>query len=459
MIVIETLNLNKEILSALNSEGYVKPTAIQEQAIPVLLEGHDLLGTAQTGTGKTAAFALPILQMLSEAEPKPNKEKKIKALVIAPTRELANQIGDSFKVYGKNLKLKTLVIYGGVSQFPQTKRLKRGVDILVATPGRLLDLINQKHVNISEVEHFVLDEADLMLDMGMLQEVEKIVKFLPQERQTMFFSATMPKAIEKLTRTLLKNPINVEVTPVSSTVDTIKQEVFFVDRSNKMNLLFHILKDERIETALIFSRTKHGANKMVNALNANGFKSEAIHGNKTQRAREIALKKFKNREVNILVATDIAARGIDINELSHVINYNLPEVPETYVHRIGRTGRSGHEGVALSFCDNSEKGMLIGIQKLTGKNIPEHEDYPFRLNIVLDKPRRKRKSPYSNENNSQRNNGGRSGNRNGNKNNRNNKNKNRRNRKSNQSNASTSHSRKNNRGRKSNNRNRNSNVR
>lgn len=362
---------------ALESEGYEKPTPIQEQAIPLILEGKDVLGVAQTGTGKTASFALPILQKIAEQEPTSNNKRKIKALVLAPTRELAVQISDSFKRYSKNLKLRTLVVYGGVSQHPQTKRLRQGVDILVATPGRLLDLVHQKHIRLGDVEYFVLDEADLMLDMGMIDDVKKIAKYLPAKRQTMLFSATMPKEIEKLTKNILKNPAKVEVTPVSSTLDAISQKMYFVDQSNKTNLLLHLLKNKEIETALVFSRTRRGANKIVSALNNNGFKADAIHADKTQRQRQRALQNLKERKIRILVATDIAARGIDVSELSHVINYNLTEVPETYVHRIGRTGRSGHDGIAISFCSNDERGMLRRIEQLIGQTIPVETDHPF----------------------------------------------------------------------------------
>lgn len=364
---------------ALESEGYEKPTPIQEQAIPKLLEGHDLLGVAQTGTGKTASFAIPILQKLAEQEPTSNNKRKIKALVLAPTRELAVQISDSFKLYGKNLKLRTLVVYGGVSQHPQTKRLRQGIDILVATPGRLLDLVNQKHIHLGDVEHFVLDEADLMLDMGMIDDVKKIAKYLPTKRQTMMFSATMPKEIAKLTQTILKDPVRVEVTPVSSTIDTITQKLYYVDQGNKTNLLLHLLKNDEIETALVFSRTKKGADRIVSALNKNGFKADAIHADRTQKQRQRALKNLKDRKIRILVATDIAARGIDVSGLSHVINYNLTEVPETYVHRIGRTGRSGNEGVAISFCSHEERAMLRRIQQLIGQTIPVVTDHPFPL--------------------------------------------------------------------------------
>lgn len=385
---------------ALEAEGYKKFTPIQEQAIPKLLEGHDLLGVAQTGTGKTASFALPILQDLALDETISRKDRKIQSLIIAPTRELAIQIADSVKKYGKNLNLKSLVIYGGVSQHPQTKRLRQGVDILIATPGRLLDLIQQKHVHLDYVRHFVLDEADLMLDMGMIDDVKRIVKYMPKERQTMLFSATMPKEIEKLTEALLNNPVKVEVTPVSSTVDRIEQKVYYVDQGNKTNLLLDLLSDPTIESALIFSRTKVGANKIVSALTNNGHRAEAIHADKTQRARQRALKNFKERKTRVLVATDIAARGIDIADLSHVINYNLPEVPETYVHRIGRTGRSGNDGIAISFCANNERSMLRGIQQLIGKNIPEVSDHRFPSKEVAETPskkrRRRRRKPAAN---------------------------------------------------------------
>lgn len=396
------LNLNAPILKALESKGYTKPTLIQEKAIPKLLEGHDLLGSAQTGTGKTAAFAIPILQDLSSQSSQSPSKRPIQSLVIAPTRELAVQIDDNFKTYAKFTNIKTAVIYGGVPQYRQTKKLKNGVDIIVATPGRLLDLINQGYIKLDQVKHFVLDEADLMLDMGMIDDVKKIVKYVPKKRQTMFFSATMPKAIEKLTREILNNPVRVEVAPVSSTSERIKQEVYYVDQSNKTNLLLHILKDESLESVLVFSRTKHGADRITQALNNNGHQSQAIHGNKSQKQRQRALNNFKTRKTRILVATDIAARGIDIADLSHVINYNLPEVPETYVHRIGRTGRSGNEGVAISFCDNNERSMLKGVQRLTGDLIPENKDNPFELKARPKSGKKKSSSTRRNNNSSKR---------------------------------------------------------
>lgn len=378
-MLFESLNVIQPIQKALKTEGYIKATPIQVKAIPPILKGLDLLGCAQTGTGKTAAFAIPILQGIS-LEPKSTVgRRQIKALVLAPTRELAVQITDSFKAYGRNLELRTLSIYGGVSQGPQAKDLARGVDILVATPGRLLDLINQKLINLKNIKYFVLDEADMMLDMGMLQDVKKIITHLPKVRQTMFFSATMPTEIEKLANSILKDPVKVAVTPVSSTVDIIKQEVYYVDKGNKTNLLIHLLKNKAIVSALVFSRTKHGANKIVKVLEREGLKAEAIHGNKSQNARQLALNNFKERKTRVLVATDIAARGIDIDELSHVINFDLPDVPETYVHRIGRTGRASHAGVAISFCSHEEKPLLKSIQKLTSKSIPEVKEHPFPL--------------------------------------------------------------------------------
>ncbi len=378
-MLFEDLKLIEPIKKAIKTKGYAKPTAVQSKAIPSLLKGMDLLGCAQTGTGKTAAFAIPILQGISLQQKASTGRRQIQALIVAPTRELAIQIADSFKEYGKNLNLKTLVIYGGVSQHPQTKDLTKGIDILVATPGRLLDLINQRYVSLKNVKYFVLDEADLMLDMGMLKDVRKIITHLPKERQTMFFSATMPAEIEKLANSILKNPIRVMVTPPSSTVEIIEQELYYVDSGNKVKLLINLLKNKDIISALVFSRTKHGANKIVKYLDKAGLNAEAIHGNKSQTARQLALNNFKERKTRILVATDIAARGIDIEELSHVINFDLPEVPETYVHRIGRTGRASHGGIAISFCSQVEKPLLKSIQKLISKSIEEVNDHPYPL--------------------------------------------------------------------------------
>lgn len=378
-MLFENLNIIEPILRSLKNENYTSPTPIQEMAIPPLLEGKDLLGCAQTGTGKTAAFAIPILQDLYNEKMADKSIKKIRALILTPTRELAAQIGDSFSTYGRYLGLRNLVIFGGVSQKPQVDSLNRGVDILVATPGRLLDLMQQKCVDIHHVKFFVLDEADHMLDMGFINDVKKVIAKLPQKRQTMLFSATMPTEISKLVNTILVDPVKVAVTPVSSTVDTIEQAIYFVSKGNKKHLIIDLLKDKDVISALVFSRTKHGANKITADLQKAGIKSEAIHGNKSQNARQIALHNFKTKKIRVLVATDIAARGIDIDELSHVFNYDLPEVPETYVHRIGRTGRAGLGGMAISFCDNEEKKLLADIQKLISKSIPVVEDHPYPL--------------------------------------------------------------------------------
>ena len=384
------LNLLPEIEKALIAEGYEEATPIQEKAIPNVIKGGDFLGCAQTGTGKTAAFALPILQRIASDKTEVKGKRLIKSLVLAPTRELAIQITDSFKAYAINLPIRTLTIYGGVSQNPQVKELTKGVDILVATPGRLLDLIGQKHIDLKNVEYLVLDEADLMMDMGMLEDVKRILKFIPKERQTMFFSATMPKEIEKLSRTILNNPMKVTITPVSSTVDIIQQYLYYVDKGNKINLLVNLLKNDSIDSALVFSRTKHGANKIVTQLEKKGFSAEAIHGNKSQNARQKALANFKARKTRILVATDIAARGIDIDDLSHVINFDLPEVPETYVHRIGRTGRAGADGIAISFCSFQEKPLINDIQKLISKTIEVVDDHDFPLLDKTIKPKQQR---------------------------------------------------------------------
>jgi len=374
-LLFNELNLIEPILSALQTEGYTQPTPIQEQSIPTILQGRDLLGCAQTGTGKTAAFAIPILQLLSKPHANTKVHKAVKALILTPTRELAIQIEESFKAYGRNLPLKHLVIFGGVGQKAQTDALHRGVDILVATPGRLLDLMNQGFINLRDIEIFVLDEADRMLDMGFIHDVKKVIAKLPVKRQTLFFSATMPTEIQKLADTILTNPAKVEVTPVSSTAEKIQQTIYFVEKAAKKDLLIDILKDKTIQTALVFTRTKHGADKVVKDLIKAGVRAEAIHGNKSQNARQRALTNFKARTTRILVATDIAARGIDVDELTHVINYELPNIPETYVHRIGRTGRAGLSGTAFSFCDAEEKAYLKDIEKLIALSIPVAEDY------------------------------------------------------------------------------------
>lgn len=375
----DDLNLIEPIKKAIKTEGYTNPTPIQEQAVPLVLERKDLLGCAQTGTGKTAAFAIPILQLLFMEKKHGQFNKSIKCLILTPTRELAMQISDSITAYGKYTGLRHTVIFGGVSQRPQTEALKAGVDILVATPGRLLDLINQRYINLQNIKYFVLDEADRMLDMGFIHDVNKVIAKLPAKRQNLFFSATMPPEIVKLSRKILTEPAFVTVTPVSSTVDTIKQEVYFVDKSNKKSLLLHLLKGSSIETALVFTRTKHGADKVVKDLVKAGIGAEAIHGNKSQNARVRALTNFKAKSTRVLVATDIAARGIDINELSHVINYEISNVPETYVHRIGRTGRAGAKGVAISFCDREERAYLKSINKLISKEIPVRKDHPYAI--------------------------------------------------------------------------------
>ena len=375
----ENLKLIEPILRALKTEGYTTPTPIQEQSIPIILQHKDLLGCAQTGTGKTAAFAIPILQLLYQDRLQHKEQKTIKALILTPTRELAIQIDESFAAYGKHTGLKHLVIFGGVSQNPQVDALRRGVDILVATPGRLLDLMNQRYVHLEHIKMLVLDEADRMLDMGFVNDVKKIIAKVPAKRQTLFFSATMPNEIQNLANTILTKPEKVEVTPVSSTADTIQQQLFYVEKGDKKALLNHILKDKEIKTALVFTRTKHGADKVVKDLVKVGITAEAIHGNKSQNARQRALTNFKNRTTRVLIATDIAARGIDIDELTHVINYELPNIPETYVHRIGRTGRAGASGIALSFCDAEEIEFLKDIHKLISKQIPVNEEHPYPM--------------------------------------------------------------------------------
>lgn len=375
----ENLNLITPILKSLKAEGYTTPTPIQEQAIPVILEGKDLLGCAQTGTGKTAAFAVPLLQILYEEQKNEKPPRTIKALILTPTRELAIQIGESLTAYGRYTGIRHTVIFGGVSQTTQTNALKAGVDILVATPGRLLDLINQKYISLNHVKLFVLDEADRMLDMGFSHDVKKIIALLPDKRQTMLFSATMPSEILKLVNNILINPVKVAVTPVSSTVDTIEQAVYFVDRKDKKSLLIRLLKNRSIASALVFTRTKHEADRVARDLAKASIPAQAIHGNKSQLARQLALNNFKAKRTRVLVATDIAARGIDVQELSHVINYDIPNVPETYVHRIGRTGRAGLGGIALSFCDREERGYLRDIQKLIFKVIPVIEDHPCKM--------------------------------------------------------------------------------
>ncbi len=375
----EELKLSLPILRALEVEGYQSPTPIQERAIPVVLERKDLLGCAQTGTGKTAAFAVPILQILTNPVRNETGRKAIKALIVTPTRELAIQIGESFGAYGQFLHMRHTVVYGGVSQFNQTRALRSGIDILIATPGRLFDLMNQGFIHLDKIEIFVLDEADRMLDMGFLPDVKKIVSKLPAKKQTLFFSATMPPEIAKLANMILVNPVKVEIESKSPTVDLVKQAVFHVDKANKLPLLIHLLQDERIESALVFTRTKYGADRVAKRINDTGIIAEAIHGDKTQNARQKTLSNFKTKRTRVMVATDVAARGLDIDDLSHVINFDLPEVPETYVHRIGRTARAGAVGMALSLVDHTERGSLRDITRLIKKTIPVVENHPFML--------------------------------------------------------------------------------
>jgi ATP-dependent RNA helicase RhlE len=378
-MLFEDLKVIKPILEALEAEGYTSPTPIQQRAIPEVLAGKDLLGCAQTGTGKTAAFAIPILQLLQERQERRTGKPSIKSLILTPTRELAIQIGESFETYGKNTSINCKVIFGGVSQHSQVEALRRGIDVLVATPGRLLDLMDQRFVDLSRIELFVLDEADRMLDMGFIHDVKKVIAKLPAKRQSLFFSATMPPPIVQLANTILTNPVKVEVTPVASTAHLIDQVVYFIDKDNKRKLLIDLLQNEAIERVLVFTRTKHGADKVVKDLLRSNITAQAIHGNKSQNARQLALSNFKAKLTRVLVATDIAARGIDIDELTHVINYELPNIPESYVHRIGRTGRAGASGFAIAFCDAEERAYLKDIQKLIGKNVPVVHEHPYPL--------------------------------------------------------------------------------
>ncbi len=381
LMLFKDLSLIEPLLRALETEGYESPTPIQEQAIPPVLEGRDLLGCAQTGTGKTAAFALPILQRLANERHNFKDGRKIRTLILTPTRELAIQIGESFTAYGRHVDVRNLVIFGGVSQHSQTKGLQRGIEVLIATPGRLLDLMNQGFVDLRSISIFVLDEADRMLDMGFIHDVKKVIAKIPANRQTLFFSATMPDEISGLASSILTNPVKVAVTPISSTVEKIQQALYFVEKQDKRHLLAHLLEDQSIKTALVFTRTKHGANKVAADLVKNGIGAEAIHGNKSQNARQAALSGFKTGRIRVLVATDIAARGIDIDDLAHVINFDLPNIPETYVHRIGRTGRAGASGTALSFCDVEEVPYLKDIQKLTKQLVPVIEDHPYPADL------------------------------------------------------------------------------
>jgi ATP-dependent RNA helicase RhlE len=368
-----SLGLVEPILRALASEQYVTATPIQAKSIPPALEGRDILGCAQTGTGKTAAFALPILQRLAGTTAKSHRAR---ALILCPTRELASQIGDGFRAYGKNLQVKHTIIFGGVGENPQISALRRGVDVIIATPGRLLDLMNQGHVMLRDIEVLVLDEADRMLDMGFIRDIRRIVEKLPRERQTMFFSATMPNEIRQLADSMLSKPTVVQVAPVASTVEKVEQSVYFVDKPNKPQLLAHLVNELPMSRAIVFTRTKHGADKVVRHLHTRGIKAEAIHGNKSQNARERALDNFRAGKIPVLIATDIASRGIDVDNVSHVVNYDLTHEPETYVHRIGRTARAGQSGAAVSFCDREERENLRAIEKLIRQSIPVCEEHP-----------------------------------------------------------------------------------
>jgi len=385
------LKLIEPIAKALQEEGYTQPTPIQQKAIPNILQGRDLLGTAQTGTGKTAAFAIPILQNLTEKNVRNNQ---IKALILTPTRELAIQIEESFNAYGRHLRLRNLVVFGGVKQGAQEAALKKGVDILVATPGRLLDFISQGIISLKNLEIFVLDEADRMLDMGFVHDVKRIVKLLPPKRQTLFFSATFPDEIKNLADSILNNPVKVSVAPVSATADTIQQKVYFVEKDDKLDLLTHILQNDISDSVLVFSRTKHGADKIARKLQKHKISAEAIHGNKSQNQRQNALTNFKSGKSRVLVATDIAARGIDIDELKYVVNFELSDVSETYVHRIGRTGRAGAEGKSISFVDGLDLINLKNTEKLIGKKIPVEKDHPFHTDDLVVTKRDSNNKPF-----------------------------------------------------------------
>jgi ATP-dependent RNA helicase RhlE len=383
----ESLGLSKQLLQTISKEGYSVPTPVQESAIPLLLKGHDVLGVAQTGTGKTAAFALPVLQIM--ARENIQGKRNIRTLVLTPTRELAAQINERFAAYSEHLSIYHQVIFGGVSQKPQVKSLRRGVDILVATPGRLLDLIDQGFIDLGSVEFFVLDEADRMLDMGFIRDIRKVLKLLPKKRQNLLFSATMPSSIADLANSFLNDATMIDLSPEEITVERIEQSVMFVQKQNKINLIIDIINENHVNRGIIFTRTKHGANRLVKRLDRSGIESAAIHGNKSQGARTRALAAFKNGDIPLLVATDIASRGIDIEGVTHVFNYDLPNEPESYVHRIGRTARAGKNGVAYAFCDESESGYLVGIQRLIGKQIPQFIEHPYHFPKAIPKPNQK----------------------------------------------------------------------
>jgi ATP-dependent RNA helicase RhlE len=396
-MLFEDLSLSKSIQKAVYEEGYTHPTPIQEQAIPLVLSGRDVIGCAQTGTGKTAAFAIPIIHQLHRIVGSSKKAKEIRALIVTPTRELAVQIGQNFDTYAKYTNLTQITLFGGVSQIPQVDTLKKGVDVVIATPGRLLDLHKQGFIDFDSLHTLVLDEADQMLDMGFINDVKKIVKLTPSNRQTLLFSATMPIAIRELAEMFLKNPAKVEVSPVSSTAEKVEQHIYFVEKTEKRNLLYHLIKNENLSDVLVFSRTKHGADNVVKALRKNNIAAEAIHGDKSQNARQRVLEAFKNKEVGVLVATDIAARGIDIDQLPFVINFDLPNIPETYVHRIGRTGRAGNGGIAISFCSKDEEPYWKDIQKLIKVDVKTISDHPYPWHsgspsAIADKPNNSNRS-------------------------------------------------------------------
>lgn len=402
-MTFKEIGVNDTIVKALTDQGYTAPTPIQAQSIPILLKRTDLLGCAQTGTGKTAAFTIPIIQLLDEKQEEKGK-KKIKALIVTPTRELALQIEENIKAYSKYTKIRSAVIFGGVKQGSQVSTLKQGVDILVATPGRLLDLYEQGFIKLHHLEFFVLDEADQMLDMGFIHDIKKVLKIIPEKRQSLFFSATMPDSIIKLSNEILGHHEKITIAPKKKTADKVEQYLYYTSKAKKIETLIHLLNQENGESTLVFSRTKHGADKIVRKLQKANFKAAAIHGNKTQNARQKALKDFKTGKLNILVATDIAARGIDVDDLAFVVNYDLPNVAETYVHRIGRTGRAQASGVAFSFCSKGELGDLKGIEKLIKQQIQEIADNPFKQDFLDEVPEPPKAKPQRNKNkNSNRN--------------------------------------------------------
>ncbi len=383
----ESLGLSKDLLRAVEKQGYTIPTPVQEQAIPPLLDGKDVLGVAQTGTGKTAAFALPVLQVMSRS--RPQGKRYIRALVLSPTRELAAQIDERFSAYSEHLDIRHKVIFGGVKQNPQVRALQKGLDILVATPGRLLDLIGQGFIDLGRVEFFVLDEADQMLDMGFIRDIRKVLKLLPKRRQNLLFSATMPKSIADLASSFLNKAVMVDVSPEEITVERIAQKIMFVRKADKRRLIADIIKEEEVARGIVFTRTKHGANRLVKQLDQDGINAAAIHGNKSQGARTKALANFKSGTTSILVATDIASRGIDVDGITHVFNYDLPNEPESYVHRIGRTARAGKSGIAYGFCDESESGYLVGIERLIGFEVPRDEEHRYHYPAAIPKPGQK----------------------------------------------------------------------